>query len=510
MKFFELLKVFVSVFFVACFLSCDDEKEVPVQNEEQKEEAIVTCSIDNIVFDSNDGLKTFSFSANKDWKIKVLGNVTWCTVSLSSGSAGTHSVNISVEENNTNIERNVTLAILCDDKTHTIVVTQKQQNAFILNSEKIEIASVGGQIEIGVKTNVDYEMEIVGDATQWIQEVTSRSMVSYAHVFSVEPNENTIHREGVIQFKTSEKTVSVKVYQEGVSNTPVLILDTKEYIVSASGETIAVEITSNVDFGVKMPDVDWVKNVENARSLSSHTLRYVVLPNETYDERKAEIVVYDKNSNLKETLQIVQKQKDAMFLMKNEVEMEQKGGEFSIEINTNVEYKVEIPQSAKSWLQVVESRSLNIYSHKFTVAENDTYEERSAKVAFSALDGTFNEILEVKQRQKDLLRVSKSRYELTANKGTIEVEVEANVDFETQINVDWITLVKKTEVSARKQVLLFEVDENLMMSERSGKIIVLNKDKEMEQTIEILQKMKGQESSDDKEPEGSVDDMIWG
>ena len=36
----------------------------------------------------------------------------------------------------------------------------------------------------------------------------------------------------------------------------------------------------------------------------------------------------------------------------------------------------------------------------------------------------------------------------------------------------------------------------------------VNKEKELSQTIDILQRMKGQES--DQRPEGSVDDMNWG
>ena len=74
MKFFELLKLFVAVLFVGCFSSCGDNNETPVHNEEEKEEAIIACSVDNIVLNSDGGIETFSFSVNQDWSIKVLGN----------------------------------------------------------------------------------------------------------------------------------------------------------------------------------------------------------------------------------------------------------------------------------------------------------------------------------------------------------------------------------------------------------------------------------------------------
>lgn len=513
MRNLAFFQTFVLVCMMCLWVSCGDDNEALVPEVEKEEEAVVTCSVENIAFDSNDGNYALSFSTNKSWAIKVLGNVTWCKVNSLSGSAGTHSVNVSVEKNNTYVERDVTLAILCEDKSHTIVVTQEQQDVFILSQEEnspIEVDSNGGKIEIAVKTNVDYEIEIVNDAAQWIKEVTSRSLSSYSHVFSIESNENISTRRGVINFKTLEHNYAVKIEQKGTQDAPVLVVNKKEYVVSALGETITVEVQSNVDFEQSISNVDWINLAEDNRGLLKHTLKYVVLPNDTYDERSAEIVVYDEKSNLKETIRIIQAQKDALFLMKNEVEISQEGGEFSIELNANVEYRIEVPQNAQSWLNIVNSRSLNVYTHKFIAAANNAYEDRSAKIVFKDLNGKFSDVLEVKQKQKDLLLVSRKHYELSAKKDTFEVEVEANIGFEVQINVDWIKLIKQATGSNRKQTLYFEVEDNLKQQDRKGQIVIANKEKAMEETIEVLQKKKDQGASEEKNPDGNVDDMIWG
>lgn len=512
MKRMEMFKFIALVSMMFVIGSCSDD-DAPVQNIVQEEETVITCSVEKIDFDSDSGNETFSFSTNKAWTIKVLGNVTWCKVNASSGNEGTHQVNVSVEKNNTYVERNVTLSISCDDKSYLIIVTQKQQDVLLLSQEEnvpVEVDSNGGKVEIAVKTNVDYEMEIVGSATQWIKELVSKSMASYSHVFSIEPNENKSARNGTIRFKTSEQTYSVKISQKGSSDTPVLIVEQKEYSVSALGETIEVEVESNVDFEQSISNVDWINLVEDNRGVLKHTLKYVVLLNDTYDERSVEIVVYDKKSNLKETIRIIQAQKDAMFLMKNEVEVSQEGGEFSIEVNANVEYKIEVPQNAQLWLNIVNSRSLNVYTHKFIVAANNTYEDRSAKIVFRDLNGKFSEVLKVKQKQKDLLLVSRKHYELNAKKDTIEVEIEANIGFEIQINVDWIKLIKQATTSTRKQTLYFEVEDNLKQQDRKGQIVIVNKEKAMKETIEVLQKKKDQGTSEEKNPDGNVDDMIWG
>lgn len=511
MKFFDLFKVFIPICLICCCVSCKDDNEISNQEGEQEENAVVSCPVDNILFDADGGMQTLSFSTNKDWSIKVLGNITWCAISSSFGSTGTHSINVSVERNVANIERNATLVILCGDITYAIEVTQKQQNAFILNlgeDKTIEIDSNGGTVGIEVKTNVDYEIEIIGDATQWIKEMKSRSMASFSHIFSISSNEKPNSRNGIIQFKTSDEIYSVKVVQGGTADTPVLILDTKKYVVSDSGETIIVEVQSNVDFGVKMPDVDWIQIVENARSLSSRTLKFIVIPNDTYNERSAEIVVYDKNSELKDTLQVVQKQKDILILTEDEVELEQVGSEFTVGVNTNVEYSIEIPQDAKKWVNFVNSRTLVAYSHRFVVAANDTYIDRVTEITFKDLNGKLTKTLTVKQEQNDLLLVQKKYYDINAKKDTVEIEVEANINFDVQINVDWITLIKQTKVADRKHVLSFEVGDNLMQQNRSGQIIIINEEKGLSQTIDLLQRMEGQES--DQKPEGSVGDMNWG
>jgi len=509
MKFGIFFRIFVAACLMIGFVACTDDNEEPVLNVDQEEEATLECSFDKVIFDANGGKEAFSFTASKDWEIKLLGNITWCTVSSSKGSAGTQSVDISVVENETSIERNATLMIVSGDKSHFIFVTQKQRDAFILSNERVEIESTGGQIEIGVKTNVDYEMHIVGDAARWIKEKKSRALVSYSHVFSIDANENMNSRNGEIRFETSENVYIVKVYQEGLASNPLLVLSQKEYVVGASGETIIVEVKSNVDFGVKMPEVDWIKAITDSRSLSTHTLRYIVESNETFDERIAEIVFYDKNSILRDTVSIVQLQKDGFFLMKDEIEVEQEGGKFVVDINANVKYNIEIPSDAKDWLDIVESRSLSNYSHEVIVAANITYSERVAEVAFTDQNGSVYDVLVIKQKQKDLLQVSKKRYDLSAKKNTIAVEVEANVDFSIQIGVDWMTLIEKKIVSSTKQNLYFAVDDNLTMQDRNGQIVIFNKEKEMQQIIDVFQKKEEQESSGDKEPEGSVGDMNW-
>ena len=59
-----------------------------------------------------------------------------------------------------------------------------------------------------------------------------------------------------------------------------------EYTISDEGGRIAVELNSNFDFDVRMPQVDWI-TVTTTRSVSTHTLYYMIAPNEAYNKREA-------------------------------------------------------------------------------------------------------------------------------------------------------------------------------------------------------------------------------
>ena len=48
-----------------------------------------------------------------------------------------------------------------------------------------------------------------------------------------------------------------------------------EYFISDKEQTIAVDIKSNFNFEVKMPNVDWISIAPSTKSMSSHTLYYI-------------------------------------------------------------------------------------------------------------------------------------------------------------------------------------------------------------------------------------------
>ena len=311
MKTFRILGLTLFVILL-CLSACSGGGDEPIEPtptpEVVKSEITIDSSIiaNGLTFTSEGGEKFISFTTNESWTLSVANTTsgtTWCTVSETNGTKGSASVKFTIAENTDYDNRSVSVTIKSGTATKTFTISQKGDDALLITKNKYEIGQEGGQIEIEVKTNIDYQMEISEVAKNWIKESSSRVLTAYKHTLSIAVNEETEKREGEIYFKSGDKVEIVKVYQ---ASGPILLLSQNEYNVSDKGDTISVDIKSNIEYGVQMPDVDWIVDVASSRGLSSHTLKYVIKANEEYDNRSTNIIFFDKNSNLKDTLSIYQ------------------------------------------------------------------------------------------------------------------------------------------------------------------------------------------------------------
>lgn len=374
---------------MVCILaSCSDGgSENPIEPTPKPEEVKTEITIDSSIisnglsFSAAGGEQSISFSVNANWTLSIASTTsgtTWCKASATSGSKGTANVKFTIGENTDYEDRSVSVTIKAGTVSKTFTITQKGVDALLVTTTKYEVAQDGGQIEIEVKANIDYKMEISEEAKDWIKESSGRALTTYKHKLDIAMNEDAEKREGEITFKSGDKVETVKVYQAGGA---ILVLSQNEYNVSDKGDTISVDIKSNIDFGIQMPDVDWIIDEASSRGMSSHTLKYIVSANEGYDSRSAEIVFYDKNSDLKDTLKVVQAQKDVIILSKKELNVEAEGGLVEIKIEANIDFEVDLLNT--NWIKESnDSRSLSEYVKRFTIDKNESENERNAKILF--------------------------------------------------------------------------------------------------------------------------------
>ena len=395
-----LLAACLNVGLIAC---SDENKDAP-----EPEDAFINESGSNNYFTNGMNFTsvaselTFAFDTNMDWSISVANTANgtpWCYASTASGGAGHYEVVVKVDENTSYDDRNVTLTIQAGMAKKTIIVTQKQKDAILLTSNKFEVDKAGGKINVEVKSNINYTVEIAETAKNWIKKSSTdtRALSTNTLTFEISPSEEYDKREGEIYVKSGEMIETVHVYQTGGGT---ILLTKNEYPVSDKGETITVELKSNCEFEVKMPNVDWIKDAPATKAMSSHTLYYVISPNETYDSREAKIIYYDKNNmNAADTLVVIQAQKDALILSQKEYEVGASGGDLEIKLSTNIQYTLSISQEDATWIQQVTTRSLVDETLHFRIAENESLDKRTGSIVIET-DKDKKETIKITQAGK--------------------------------------------------------------------------------------------------------------
>ena len=391
---------------MVCVLAgCSDGgSDNPVNPTPKPEEIKTEITIDSgiisngLSFASSQSEQSVSFSVNADWTLSVASTTsgaTWCKASATSGGKGSANVKFTIDENTSYDDRSVSVTIKAGMVSKTFTITQKGADAMLVTTTKYEVAQDGGKIEVEVKANVNYQFAISETSKDWITEAKSktRGLTTYKHTFDIAMNEESEKREGEITFKSGDKVETVKVYQAGGA---IILLTQNEYTVSDAGETISVNIKSNVDFGVQMPDVDWITDEASSRGMSSHTLKYVIAANEGYDSRSAEIIFYDKNSDLTDTLKVIQAQKDAIVISQKTYDVKSEGETIEVKLSANVDFEVTMPDV--DWVKQVSSRTLKEHTLYFEVAANEEEGSRSTEIIFTNKGSNIDEKIVVTQQ----------------------------------------------------------------------------------------------------------------
>ena len=384
---------------MVCCWSCGTGGEdvpplTPTPKPEEKPKIEVTTTAP--VLAQTGGTISVTFTSTADWTIDVTEGrtVSWCTVSPTSGSKGTNTLTVPTTGNDTYDERNAKVTIKAGTTSQSFTVTQKQKDGLTVTSNKIEVKAEGGDISIEVKANVKYEYVVEESAKDWIVSDASRGLTTSTLKFKVSENENTSKREGKITISSGELSETVTVYQEG--SKPVIVLSQNEYTIGSEGDEIKVELKSNVDYEIQIPNVDWVYE-NKSRALSFFTHYFTIASNEGYDTRSAEIIFINKENYLSEKVVINQAQKDAIIVAKNEYTIEATGGNLDFEVNTNVDFKV---KTSVDWIiQRTGSRGLSAMSLSFTIAENTSDETREGMIIISS--GDLKQEIKVMQAKKE-------------------------------------------------------------------------------------------------------------
>lgn len=277
-----------------------------------------------VLFDSNAGSASLNITASGTWTAEfVNGRAYWCKLSQTEGSRGTAALTISVESNGEYDERGASILFTCGDVKKTIVVTQKQHDAMLLTSGRMEMSADGGVLVVEMMTNVDFTSKIEADGSAWIHELSSKGLSKATVSFAIDANPSLDRRSGTITFSGVAGEETVTVYQRG--ETPTIVISEESLSIPAEEGIFKVEVASNLDVSIRMPeDCDWLREVIT-KTISTNTYTFEFERNHTREPRRCELVFENDAFSRAETVYV--EQQKAPILLSDELQFVQSAGD---------------------------------------------------------------------------------------------------------------------------------------------------------------------------------------
>lgn len=164
------------------------------------------------------------------------------------------------------------------------------------------------------------------------------------------------------------------------------------------------------------------------------------------------------------------------------------GGLFTVEVQCTVDYEIELPD-ATEWLREVATGTPETGIHYFEADPNEEYDNRTARIVFTNRTFGLRQTFTLTQMQKNAILVAEESYSIDASGGTLDFEVNTNVDFRVELSETWIR--QTTSPSVRGLVgrtLHFIIDPNPTTEPREATILLVADD--VEQTITIRQQAR--------------------
>ena len=468
-------------------LKCGSDSKNIVVTQKQKDALTVTSSKYEVA--SKGGNISVEVKANINFEVEVKADWIKQVKSSNTRALTTSNLNFTIEPNETGDKREGEIIIKSGELSETVKVYQGFENFITLTQKDFTIPEEGGNVDIEIKSTLNYEVKMLSDV-DWITEVQSRAVSTHTHHYTVSPNDTYDSREvKIVFYDPKDKNVAdtVTIYQ---LQKDAIVLAQDEYIMEAKGGELDFTVSANVEFKVSV-SADWIEQI-STRGLIDKRLKFVVKEN-TSDENR-ETVITISNDKLEQHIKVIQKGKNIFSIKQKEYTVSAAGEQIRVEVTATGKYSIQMPEV--DWIAEVTTKATVTNTHVFTIAANEGYDERLAEITFIDGESGLAETVKVIQKQLDAIFIGQDEYTLGCEGGTIEIKVDANVEYTVTTSENWIEQITTRALSTG--ILQFTILANDSESQRTGSVTLTGGD--ITKIIVIRQAGKDNTS-------GGIDDM---
>ena len=360
-------------------------------------------------------------------------------------------------------------------------ITRNNPKTFEINPEASHISALAQSLEYIV--NCDKAWTATMSNGSWAKVEHTDNLTGDITV-SVRLNESADTRTDTLIVNSGTLYLKVPVVQEGMSS----VLSTTDLIlVKTNPGSITIHATADwtTDLVGASTDFSWLDMEPKSGSAGDTETKFRA--------NKDNLNVGDRNLMVKFKMDgnnfyatVTQKQTDALISTRSKVELSNGAQDFTVDLQTNVEYDVDIDCG---WIERVVTKGLNEFTETFHVSSNTDPDPREGHIVISS--GELSETISVYQAECNVLILGQELCEIGQEGGRFEIELRSNVDYDIiWPEVSWISPAGSEGAAnrvLRSDMLVFAVEPNLILQPREADIIVKDKDSDMSATLHIRQ-----------------------
>lgn len=233
---------------------------VSCQNKEKAPDAVNLTSPATVNVPVEGDVVSITFNANVAWTAKSSQN--WLTLSPAQGEAGDKiTVKASAVKNEAYDARQAEVTITAGTASAKVTIIQGQTDALDIATKEYEVGAEGGDVEIIVAANVNYNV-VIPDAVDWITSSTSKGLVESKIYLTVSSSYDLEERTANVTITDGTLSQTVKITQaafEAYCDFQNELLENQyggRLTVPAEGGQFTLEVVSNLDWRAHY-DEEW-------------------------------------------------------------------------------------------------------------------------------------------------------------------------------------------------------------------------------------------------------------
>lgn len=398
-------------------------REIYISQDEFIPELIVSSSI--LTANVAGKTKTVTINSNIPWNATC--DADWITLSSSSGTRGTSTIDITITANVKTTTRTTTVKIYNNEynTTKDIQITQEEFIPEItLSTNSISMDGAGDSTSITINSNISWEANC---NAKWITlSQTSGEKGETILVITTDIGSTETSRSTIVSLSNLEYNITRDISLSQAQFHPTLTIDTLSIESSADKEVKTIAINSNMPW-VAVCDANWITlSPANGTKVSS-ALDISIAANLVASPRSAIVTVANVDYNITREIQVTQAAWSPYITIgTSSISASATGETRSITIKSNISWNA---TSSASWVSVSNSngssntKTLNLY-----IADNSKTTSRSATITITNTAYNISKVINIYQSAfTPYIEISYSDIVMHLGGGRTSVTITSNI-----------------------------------------------------------------------------------